>query len=106
MALYIALIVMFSFFYARIVFNPTEMADNLRDHGGFITDIRPGERTAGSIESVASRITAIGAVYLAIVCLIPEIPVTYLAVPFYFGGISLLIVVNVAIDPFQQVHGH
>jgi preprotein translocase subunit SecY len=104
--LYIALIVFFAFFYTAIVFNPTETADNLRKHGGFIPGIRPGERTAEYIDYVLSRITVVGAGYLAIVCLIPEILISYAAVPFYFGGTSLLIVVSVTMDTVAQVQGY
>ena len=89
----------FAFFYTAIVFNPTETADNLKKHGGFIPGIRPGERTAEYIDYVLSRITVVGARYLAIVCLIPEILISYAAVPFYFGGTSLL-------DRGQRHHGH
>src|SRR5437588_2739864 len=88
--LYIGLIVFFAFFYTAIVFNPTETAENLKKHGGFIPGIRPGERTAEYIDYVLSRITVIGAAYLSIVCLIPEILISYASVPFYFGGTSLL----------------
>ncbi|MPT23350.1 MAG: preprotein translocase subunit SecY, partial [Starkeya sp.] len=95
MLLYVLLIVFFCFFYTAIVFNPTETADNLKKHGGFIPGIRPGERTAEYIDYVLTRITVIGAAYLAIVCLFPEILISYAAVPFYFGGTSLLIVVSV-----------
>ena len=104
--LYIALIVFFAFFYTAIVFNPTETADNLKKHGGFIPGIRPGERTAEYIDYVLTRITVIGAAYLAIVCLIPEILISYAAVPFYFGGTSLLIVVSVTMDTVAQVQGY
>jgi preprotein translocase subunit SecY len=104
--LYIALIVFFAFFYTAIVFNPTETADNLKKHGGFIPGIRPGERTAEFIDYVLSRITVIGAAYLALVCLIPEILISYAAVPFYFGGTSLLIVVNVTMDTVAQIQGY
>ncbi|HEX2512280.1 MAG TPA: preprotein translocase subunit SecY [Xanthobacteraceae bacterium] len=103
---YIALIVFFAFFYTAIVFNPTETADNLKKHGGFIPGIRPGERTAEYIDYVLTRITAVGALYLAIVCLIPEILISYAAVPFYFGGTSLLIVVSVTMDTVAQVQGY
>ncbi len=106
MALYVALIVFFCFFYTAIVFNPTETADNLKKHGGFIPGIRPGERTAEYIDYVLTRITVIGAAYLAIVCLFPEILISYAAVPFYFGGTSLLIVVSVTMDTVAQVQGH
>jgi preprotein translocase subunit SecY len=104
--LYVALIVFFAFFYTAIVFNPTETADNLKKHGGFIPGIRPGERTAEYIDYVLSRITVVGAAYLAIVCLIPEILIAYAAVPFYFGGTSLLIVVSVTMDTVAQVQGY
>jgi len=106
LALYIGLIVFFAFFYTAIVFNPTETADNLKKHGGFIPGIRPGERTAEYIDYVLSRITVVGAGYLALVCLIPEILISYSAVPFYFGGTSLLIVVSVTMDTVAQIQGY
>jgi preprotein translocase subunit SecY len=96
----------FAFFYTAIVFNPTETADNLKKHGGFIPGIRPGERTAEYIDYVLSRITVVGAIYLAIVCLIPEVLISYASVPFYFGGTSLLIVVSVTMDTVAQVQGY
>jgi preprotein translocase subunit SecY len=104
--LYIGLIVFFAFFYTAIVFNPTETADNLKKHGGFVPGIRPGERTAEYIDYVLTRITVLGAAYLAIVCLIPEILISYAAVPFYFGGTSLLIVVSVTMDTVAQIQGY
>jgi preprotein translocase subunit SecY len=106
LVLYIALIVFFAFFYTAIVFNPNETAENLKKHGGFIPGIRPGERTAEYIDYVLTRITVIGAAYLAIVCLLPELLISYAAVPFYFGGTSLLIVVNVTMDTVAQVQGY
>jgi preprotein translocase subunit SecY len=106
MVFYIALIVFFTFFYTAVVFNPTETADNLKKHGGFIPGIRPGERTAEYIDYVLSRITVIGAIYLAVVCVIPEILISYAAVPFYFGGTSLLIVVSVTMDTVAQIQGY
>ncbi len=106
LALYVALIVFFAFFYTAIVFNPNETADNLKKHGGFIPGIRPGERTAEYIDYVLSRITVIGAGYLAIVCVLPEILISYAAVPFYFGGTSLLIVVSVTMDTVAQIQGY
>ncbi len=106
LALYIGLIIFFAFFYTAIVFNPTDTADNLKKHGGFIPGIRPGERTAEYIDYVLSRITVVGAAYLAVVCLIPELLITYLAVPFYFGGTSLLIVVSVTMDTVAQIQGY
>jgi preprotein translocase subunit SecY len=104
--LYVALIVFFAFFYTAIVFNPTETADNLKKHGGFIPGIRPGERTAEYIDYVLTRITVIGAAYLAAVCLFPEILISWAGVPFYFGGTSLLIVVSVTMDTVAQVQGY
>jgi preprotein translocase subunit SecY len=83
-----------------------DTADNLKKHGGFIPGIRPGERTAEFIDYVLTRITVVGAAYLAIVCLIPELLISYAAVPFYFGGTSLLIVVSVTMDTVAQVQGH
>src|SRR5687768_6529517 len=106
MFLYAALIVFFAFFYTAIVFNPQETADNLKKQGGFIPGIRPGERTADFIDQVLTRITVLGAIYLVIICLIPELLVSYAALPFYFGGTSLLIVVSVTMDTVAQVHGH
>jgi preprotein translocase subunit SecY len=88
------------------VFNPKDTADNLKKHGGFIPGIRPGERTAEYIDHVLTRITVVGAGYLAIVCLLPELLIAYWAVPFYFGGTSLLIVVSVTMDTVAQVQGH
>src|SRR6187401_1723320 len=106
MLLYAGMIVFFTFFYTAVVFNPTDTADNLKKHGGFIPGIRPGARTAEYIDYVLSRITVIGALYLAIVCLIPEILISYAAVPFYFGGTSLLIVVSVTMDTVAQIQGY
>ena len=106
MLLYAALIVFFAFFYTSIVFNPTETADNLKKHGGFIPGIRPGERTADFIDKTLSRITVLGAGYLVLICLLPELLISQAALPFYFGGTSLLIVVSVTMDTVAQVHGH
>jgi preprotein translocase subunit SecY len=106
MVLYAALIVFFAFFYTAIVFNPTDTADNLKKHGGFIPGIRPGERTAEYIDYVLTRITVAGALYLVIVCLLPEVLISATGVPFYFGGTSLLIVVSVTMDTVAQVQGH
>jgi preprotein translocase subunit SecY len=104
--LYVLGIVFFAFFYTAIVFNPTETAENLKKHGGFIPGIRPGERTAEYIDYVLTRITVIGAAYLAAVCLFPEILISWASVPFYFGGTSLLIVVSVTMDTVAQVQGY
>lgn len=104
--LYVFLIVFFCFFYTAIVFNPTETADNLRKYGGFVPGIRPGKSTADYLDYVLTRLTVIGALYLAAVCVLPEILVSEYAVPFYFGGTSLLIVVSVTMDTVAQIHSH
>ncbi|MEZ5846938.1 MAG: preprotein translocase subunit SecY [Geminicoccaceae bacterium] len=104
--LYIGLIVFFAFFYTSIVFNPQETADNLKKHGGFIPGIRPGQRTAEYLDYVLTRLTVVGAAYLAAVCILPEILISQYAVPFYFGGTSLLIVVSVTMDTVAQIQSH
>jgi preprotein translocase subunit SecY len=106
MILYAAMIIFFAFFYTAIVFNPTETADNLKKHGGFIPGIRPGERTASHIDYVLTRITLVGALYLTFVCLLPEFLISYAALPFYLGGTSILIVVSVTMDTVSQVQGY
>lgn len=106
MIFYGSLIAFFAFFYTAIVFNPTDTADNLKKHGGFIPGIRPGARTAEYIDYVLTRITVVGAVYLVLVALLPEFLISYTGVPFYFGGTSLLIVVSVTLDTVSQVQGH
>ena len=106
MLAYAGLIIFFAFFYTAIVFNPAETADNLKKQGGFIPGIRPGERTADFIDTVLTRITVLGTGYLTIICLLPELLISQFALPFYFGGTSLLIVVSVTMDTVSQVHGH
>jgi preprotein translocase subunit SecY len=106
LVLYAALIVFFCFFYTSIMFNPKETAENLRKSGGFILGIRPGEKTAEYIDHILTRITVIGAIYLVIICLLPEFLVGYSGIPFYFGGTSLLIVVSVTLDTVAQLQGH
>ena len=106
MIMYAALIIFFCFFYTAIVFNPTDTADNLKKHGGFIPGIRPGERTAEYIDYVLTRITVLGAIYIVLVCLLPEFLISWTGVPFYFGGTSLLIVVSVTMDTVSQIQGH
>jgi len=100
------LIIFFCFFYTAVVLNPVDMADNMKKYGGFIPGIRPGQRTSDYIYKVLTRITLVGAVYLAIVCVIPEILIYRLNVPFYFGGTSLLIVIGVGLDTAQQIESH
>ena len=106
MLLYVALIAFFAFFYTAIVFNPEETADNLKRYGGFIPGIRPGKNTADYLDYVLSRLTVLGAGYLCIVCILPEILISKFAVPFYFGGTSLMIVVTVTMDTVAQIHAH
>jgi preprotein translocase subunit SecY len=104
--LYAGMIIFFAFFYTAVVFNPSDTADNLKKHGGFIPGIRPGKNTAEYIDYVLTRITAVGAVYLVIVCVMPEFLIDATGVPFYFGGTSLLIVVSVTMDTVAQIQGH
>jgi preprotein translocase subunit SecY len=104
--LYVALIVFFAFFYTATVFNPADTADNLKKHGGFVPGVRPGERTAQYIDTVLTRITVLGAAYLAVICVLPELLTSYSSVQLYFGGTSLLIVVSVTMDTVAQIHGH
>ena len=104
--IYVSLIVFFAFFYTAVVFNPADTADNLRKNGGFIPGIRPGSNTAEYIDYVLTRLTTAGAVYRSAVCVLPEILISQYAVPFYFGGTSLLIVVNVTMDFVAQVQSH
>ncbi|MBL0934211.1 MAG: preprotein translocase subunit SecY [Rhizobiaceae bacterium] len=106
MLLYAGLIGFFAFFYTAIVFNPKDTADQLKKHSGFIPGYRPGERTAEYIDYVLTRITLIGAIYLIVVCLVPEFLISATGVPFYLGGTSLLIVVSVTLDTVAQMQGH
>ena len=106
LALYMSGIVFFCFFYTAVVFNPADTADNLKKYGGFIPGIRPGGNTAEYLDHVLTRLTVVGAAYLAAVCLLPEILISRYAVPFYFGGTSLLIVVSVTMDTVAQVQSH
>jgi preprotein translocase subunit SecY len=106
MFLYAAGIVFFCFFYTAVVFNPEETADNLKRYGGFIPGIRPGKRTEEYLDYVLTRITVVGAAYLTLICLIPEYAVAKAGIPFYLGGTSLLIVVNVTMDTVTQIQSH
>jgi preprotein translocase subunit SecY len=99
-------IIFFTYFYTAIIFNPTDVADNMKKYGGYIPGIRPGSKTAEFIERILDRITLVGALYLAGISILPEILITHMNVPFYFGGTSLLIVVGVALDTVQQVESH
>ncbi len=104
--LYVGLIFFFAYFYTAIIFNPVDIADNLKKYGGFIPGIRPGQKTSEYIYRVLSRLTFVGALYLSIVCILPEILIKQANVPFYFGGTSLLIVVGVALDTVSQIEAH
>jgi len=106
MALYMALIIFFAFFYTAVVFNPVETADNLKKYGGFVPGIRPGQNTADYFDRVLTRLTAVGALYLCVVCILPEILISHYGVPFYFGGTSLLIIVSVTMDTVAQIQSH
>ena len=101
-----ALIAFFAFFYTAVVFNPEETADNLKKNGGFIPGIRPGKNTADHLDYILTRLTVVGAIYLVAVAILPEILISKLAVPFFFGGTSLLIVVSVTLDTVAQVQSH
>ena len=103
---YVALIIFFAFFYTAVVFNPADVAENMKKFGGYIPGIRPGPKTAEYIERVLSRITLSGAIYLSIVSLLPTLLVGQFNVPFYFGGTALLIVVGVALDTVAQMETH
>jgi len=106
LAVYALLIIFFAFFYTAVVINPKETADNLRKYGGFLPGIRPGDKTAEYIDYILTRITAVGAIYLAAVCVLPEILTSYAGIPLYFGGTSLLIVVSVTMDTVSQIQSH
>jgi len=106
MALYALGIIFFCFFYTSIVFNPEETADNLRKYGGFLPGIRPGKKTAEYLDYVLTRLTVIGAAYITLVCLLPEILISYYAVPFYLGGTSIMIVISVTLDTVAQIQSH
>lgn len=104
--LYVAFIIFFCYFYTAVTFNPVDVADNMKKHGGFIPGIRPGKRTADYIDRVLTRITLGGAIYVSAVCVLPTIFILQFNVPFYFGGTALLIVVGVSIDTVSQMESH
>jgi len=104
--IYVSMIVFFAFFYTAIVFNPEETAENLRKYGGYIPGIRPGKSTADYLDFVLTRLTVLGAAYLSAICILPELLISKYAVPFYFGGTSLLIVVTVTLDTVGQIQSH
>ena len=106
MAAYAGMIIFFSYFYTAVVFNPQETADNLKKYGGFIPGVRPGSNTADYFDTILSRLTTVGAIYLCIVCMLPEILISRYGVPFYFGGTSLMIIVSVTMDTVTQIQSH
>jgi len=106
LALYTALIVFFAFFYTAVVFNPADTADNLKKYGGFLPGIRPGKNTADYLDYVLTRLTVLGATYLVVLSILPEILISRLSVPYYVGGTSLLIVVTVTMDTVAQIQSH
>ncbi|WP_340645378.1 preprotein translocase subunit SecY [Phenylobacterium sp.] len=106
MVLYGALIMFFCFFYTSVVFNPDDTAENLRKYGGFLPGIRPGKRTAEYLDFVLTRLTVVGAIYITIVCLLPEALIAFYNAPFYLGGTSILIVVSVTMDTVTQIQSH
>jgi preprotein translocase subunit SecY len=104
--LYVAFIIFFCYFYTAVVFNPMDVADNMKKYGGFIPGIRPGKKTAEYIDWVLTRITFVGALYISAVCVLPTILIGRFNIPFYFGGTALLIVVGVALDTVAQMESH
>ena len=106
LGLYAALIVFFAFFYTAVVFNPVDTADNLKKYGGFLPGIRPGKNTSDYLDYVLTRLTVLGATYLVVLSIVPEILISRLSVPFYVGGTSLLIVVTVTMDTVAQIQSH
>jgi preprotein translocase subunit SecY len=104
--LYMGLIVFFAYFYTAIVFNPVDLSDNMKKYGGFIPGVRPGKKTAEYIDHVLTRITLPGALFLALISVLPDLLIRWFNVPFYFGGTSLLIVVGVALDTVRQMESH
>jgi preprotein translocase subunit SecY len=104
--IYVSMIFFFCYFYTSITFNPVDIADNLKKYGGFVPGVRPGQNTSDFIYRVLTRITFGGAVYLSLVCILPDILRGYFNVPFYFGGTSTLIVVGVGLDTMSQIESH
>ena len=104
--IFVGAIFFFCYFYTAVIFNPTDVADNMKKHGGFVPGIRPGAKTSEYIDEILSKLTFYGAMYLSFVCILPDYLIKYLNVPFYFGGTSLLIVVGVSLDTMQQIESH
>jgi len=104
--IFIGAIFFFCYFYTAVIFNPVDVADNMKKHGGFVPGIRPGAKTSEYIDEILSKITFYGAIYLSLVCILPDYLIKYINIPFYFGGTSLLIVVGVSLDTMQQIESH
>ena len=103
---YSALIILFTYFYTAVILNPVDLADNMKKNSGFIPGVRPGKKTAEYIDRVLTRVTLPGAVFLAVIAILPDLMISFLNVPFYFGGTGLLIVVGVGLDTLQQIESH
>ena len=104
--IFVGAIFFFCYFYTAVIFNPVVVADNMKKHGGFVPGIRPGGKTSEYIDEILSKITFYGAIYLSLVCILPDYLIKYFNIPFYFGGTSLLIVVGVSLDTMQQLESH
>ena len=104
--IFVGAVFFFCYFYTAVIFNPIDVADNMKKHGGFVPGIRPGPKTSEYIDEILSKITFYGAIYLSLVCILPDYLIKYINIPFYFGGTSLLIVVGVSLDTMQQLESH
>jgi preprotein translocase subunit SecY len=103
---YVAFIVFFCYFYTAVTFNPADVAENIKKHGGYIPGIRPGKETSEYLDKVLTKLTFAGAIYISIVCVLPSILISSFKLPFYFGGTALLIVVGVGMDTVSQIESH
>jgi preprotein translocase subunit SecY len=104
--IFIGAIFFFCYFYTAVIFNPTEVSDNMKKHGGYVPGIRPGAKTSEYIDKILTKLTFFGAIYLSFICILPDYLIKYINIPFYFGGTSLLIVVGVSLDTMQQIESH
>jgi preprotein translocase subunit SecY len=104
--IFVGAIFFFCYFYTAVIFNPVDVADNMKKHGGYVPGIRPGAKTSDYIDTILSRLTFYGGLYLSLVCILPDYLIKYFNIPFYFGGTSLLIVVGVSLDTMQQIESH
>ncbi len=104
--IFVGAIFFFCYFYTAVIFNPMDVADNMKKHGGYVPGIRPGAKTSDYIDQILTKLTFYGAIYLSFICILPDYLIKYLNIPFYFGGTSLLIVVGVSLDTMQQIESH